>query len=67
MFYIAAGGAAVTTFYMFRLWYMTFAGEPRDHHVAEHVHESPRVMIVPLVILAAFAQIRRWLQNTMSG
>src|SRR5205823_5249593 len=26
MFYLAAGGAAITAFYMFRLWYMTFTG-----------------------------------------
>ena len=42
-------GAAITAFYMFRLWYMTFAGEPRDQHVYDHAHESPSVMIVPLV------------------
>ena len=29
-FVAAAGGAAITAFYMFRLWFMTFAGEPRD-------------------------------------
>ncbi len=55
LFFVATGGAAITAFYMFRLWYMTFAGQPRDHHVNEHAHESPRVMTVPLMILAAFA------------
>jgi len=54
-FAIAAGGAAITAFYMFRLWFLTFAGEPRDHHVYDHAHESPKVMYMPLVILAAFA------------
>ena len=34
---------------------MTFAGTPRDHHVYDHAHESPRVMCVPLVMLAVFA------------
>ena len=34
---------------------MTFIGKPRDHHVYEHAHESPKVMYVPLVILAVFA------------
>ncbi|MCA9172591.1 MAG: hypothetical protein KDB23_33230, partial [Planctomycetales bacterium] len=29
-FVAAAGGAAITAFYMFRLWYLTFAGEPRN-------------------------------------
>jgi NADH-quinone oxidoreductase subunit L len=59
-FYVAVGGAALTAFYMFRLWYMTFAGEPRDQHVDEHVHESPRVMLVPLLVLATMAIIVGW-------
>ena len=52
-------GAGITAFYMFRLWFMTFAGQPRDHHVYDHAHESPRVMTMPLVILAVFAVCRR--------
>lgn len=55
LFFAAAGGASITAFYMFRLWYMTFIGKPRDHHVYDHAHESPKVMYVPLVILACFA------------
>ena len=42
-YWVAVGGAAMTAFYMFRLWYLTFAGQPRDEHVYEHAHESPRV------------------------
>ncbi|MEX2138634.1 MAG: NADH-quinone oxidoreductase subunit L [Pirellulales bacterium] len=60
LFWTAAGGAALTAFYMFRLWFMTFAGPPRDHHVYEHAHESPPVMYVPLVILAVFAVAVAW-------
>jgi NADH-quinone oxidoreductase subunit L len=48
-------GALLTSFYMFRLWYMTFAGKPRDHHRYDHAHESPWVMTGPLVLLAVFA------------
>ncbi len=55
LFVVAAGGAAITAFYMFRLWFMTFAGTPRDHHVYDHAHESPRIMYFPLVVLALFA------------
>ena len=33
--------AGLTTFYMFRMWFMTFTGKPRDEHVHEHAHESP--------------------------
>ncbi len=56
-FALSVGGAGITAFYMFRLWFMTFAGKPRDHHVYEHAHESPPVMYIPLVILAVFAVV----------
>ncbi|REJ68663.1 MAG: NADH-quinone oxidoreductase subunit L [Planctomycetota bacterium] len=55
MFFVAAGGAAITAFYMFRLWFMTFLGEPRDAHRYEHAHESPKVMTYPLLVLSFFA------------
>jgi NADH-quinone oxidoreductase subunit L len=48
-------GAAATAFYMFRLWYLTFAGKPRNHHKYDHAHESPAVMTRPLILLALFA------------
>ncbi len=54
-FVAAAGGAAMTAFYMFRLWYLTFAGEPRDKAIYDHAHESPKVMYLPLVVLAVMA------------
>jgi NADH-quinone oxidoreductase subunit L len=60
MFFVAAGGAAITAFYMFRMWYMTFAGEPRDHHRHEHAHESPPIMYVPLLVLSVFAIAVVW-------
>ena len=60
LFWVAAGGAAITAFYMFRLWFMTFAGEPRNQHVYDHAHESPPSMYVPLVILAFFAIVAGW-------
>lgn len=44
--------AFMTAFYMFRMWFMTFAGEPRSDY---HAHESPRIMTVPLVILSVLA------------
>jgi NADH-quinone oxidoreductase subunit L len=45
---------------MFRVWLMTFTGKPRDHHVFEHAHESPRWMTMPLVILAIFSVCVAW-------
>jgi NADH-quinone oxidoreductase subunit L len=48
--------ALMTAFYMFRLMYLTFGGRPRMSHEAEHhIHESPRSMTAPLVVLAFFA------------
>ncbi|MBC7157824.1 MAG: NADH-quinone oxidoreductase subunit L [Rhodobacteraceae bacterium] len=45
--------AAFTSFYSWRLMFMTFFGEPRgDRHTHEHAHESPMTMIVPLGVLA---------------
>ena len=50
--------AFLTAFYSWRLLIMTFHGRSRvDHHVLEHVHESPPVMIVPLLFLATGAVI----------
>src|ERR1035437_7728994 len=53
LWYIAFLTALMTAFYMFRLIYLTFFGKPRmNHEVEHHVHESPKTMTVPLVILA---------------
>jgi NADH-quinone oxidoreductase subunit L len=52
--------AAITAFYMFRMWFMTFTGEPRDEHVYENAHESPPVMWVPLAVLAFFSVVVAW-------
>lgn len=50
--------AAMTAFYMFRLLYMTFFGSPRmDEHTKEHIHESPRSMTIPLIVLAVLSII----------
>ena len=49
---MAAIGAFLTSFYMFRLTYLTFYGTSRmDHHTEEHVHESPMVMVGPLMVV----------------
>jgi NADH-quinone oxidoreductase subunit L len=51
-------GAVLTAFYMFRLIFLTFFGEERlEPRAKEHLHESPPVMTIPLVILAFFAVI----------
>ncbi|MDI6783877.1 MAG: NADH-quinone oxidoreductase subunit L [bacterium] len=50
--------AGMTAFYMFRLFFLTFTDESRvASEKAKHIHESPRGMTVPLIILAIFAAI----------
>jgi NADH-quinone oxidoreductase subunit L len=52
--------AGITTFYMSRMWFMTFTGKPRDEHVYEHAHESPWLMTAPLVVLAVCSVMVAW-------
>ncbi|MBM4249489.1 MAG: NADH-quinone oxidoreductase subunit L [Euryarchaeota archaeon] len=54
LFLLAVVTALLTAFYMFRLWFMTFSGKPRSKEV-DHAHESPCIMTVPLLVLAAFS------------
>ncbi len=52
------GTAFLTAFYTFRLYFLVFEGRSRvDPKVAHHLHESPRVMTVPLLLLALFAAL----------
>ena len=61
--------AGLTSFYMFRLWYMTFFGSPRydesstghGEHGAHGVHESPWAMLLPLVILGILSLAGGWI------
>src|SRR5450432_4155096 len=67
--------AFLTSFYMFRLWFMTFFGEYRgkaednhghhgndahDSHGHGGIHESPKVMLIPLVLLAILSVTGGW-------
>lgn len=73
---MAAIGAFLTSFYMFRLTYLTFYGSSRmDHHTEEHVHESPTVMVGPLMALGllslaggflGFPPERGWLHHFLA-
>jgi NADH-quinone oxidoreductase subunit L len=51
-FLMTVAAAALTSFYSWRLIYKTFHGTPHDQHHYEGAHESPKVMLVPLAILA---------------
>ena len=52
-FWVLVIAALFTSFYSWRLMFMTFWGAPRgDHHTHDHAHESPRTMLIPLGVLA---------------
>ena len=53
-------GAGLTTFYMFRLIWLTFHGKPKDEWVHEHAKESPWNVVLPLVVIAVFAIFVGW-------
>jgi NADH-quinone oxidoreductase subunit L len=55
---LGVAAAAMTTFYMFRLYFLTFYGTFRGTHDQEHhLHESPKSMTIPLVILAILSVV----------
>src|SRR5581483_6803078 len=79
---VALFTAGLTSFYMFRLWFLTFFGKLRGaspradevpgrelHHHEGHIHESPRVMLVPLVMLAFLSVVGGWIgvPETLGG
>ena len=57
--------AFMTAFYMFRLIFLTFFGEPRDKSL--HAHESPKVMTWPLIILALFSIFTGFIGSPFMG
>jgi len=59
LYFVGLVTAALTAFYMARLWYLTFTGEARSHDV--HPHESPWSMLGPLVILAVLSICGGWI------
>ena len=52
--------ALLTSFYMFRLIFLTFSGKPRYNEHKVHVHESPWSLRGPLVVLAVLSAIGGW-------
>ncbi|MBM4415334.1 MAG: NADH-quinone oxidoreductase subunit L [Chloroflexi bacterium] len=57
VFVTLAVTAGLTAIYTTRLVLLTFFGEPRNHHAYEHAHESPPIMTLPLLVLAALAAV----------
>ncbi|MFZ5815002.1 MAG: NADH-quinone oxidoreductase subunit L [Bacillota bacterium] len=59
-FWMGLATAFLTAYYMTRATYLAFFGQPRDHHLYEHAHESPKAMTFPLIILAIPAALFGW-------
>lgn len=49
--------AGMTAFYMFRAFFLTFTGKPRNQKLYDHAHEAPAVMTIPVVILGVLAVV----------
>ncbi len=59
LWFVGLVTVALTAFYMFRLWYLTFFGELRSKEV--HPHESPWSMLTPMILLAVLAVAGGWI------
>jgi NADH-quinone oxidoreductase subunit L len=57
LYFVGLVTALLTSFYMFRLFYLTFMGESRATDHSHHPHESPWSMLTPLVILAVLSVV----------
>lgn len=59
--------AGMTSFYMFRLFFLTFFGKPRDEKLYEHAHEAPWVMTVPVVALGVLSVVGGAIGGWLNG
>ncbi|MGB6436223.1 MAG: proton-conducting transporter membrane subunit, partial [Bradyrhizobium sp.] len=59
-FIMTVAAAALTSFYSWRLIFKTFHGAPHDHHHYESAHESAKVMLIPLAVLAVGSIAAGW-------
>jgi len=65
LFWLAVIAAFFTAFYMFRLFFMVFAGEARSE--MKNVHESPSVMTLPMLVLGVLAVIAGYVNTPWFG
>ncbi len=60
-YFCVLSGVFITALYTFRMFFMTFHGKERmDHHTRDHLHESPWVVTVPLILLAIPSALVGW-------
>jgi NADH-quinone oxidoreductase subunit L len=65
LFWLAVLAAFFTAFYMFRLFFMVFTGEPRGNQ--KHVHESPTLMTFPMMVLGVLAVFAGYVNTPWFG
>lgn len=65
LFWLAVLAAFLTAFYMFRLFFMVFMGEPRGKQ--HEVHESPSVMTIPMMVLGVLAALAGYINTPWFG
>lgn len=65
LFWLAVIAAFFTAFYMFRLFFMVFTGEPRSD--ISKVHESPSVMTLPMIVLGILAVVAGYVNTPWFG
>lgn len=65
LFWLAVIAAFFTAFYMFRLFFLVFTGEARKE--IKHVHESPAVMTLPMVVLGVLAVVAGYVNTPWFG
>jgi NADH-quinone oxidoreductase subunit L len=65
LFLLAVVAAFFTAFYMFRLFFMVFTGKPRSE--MKHVHESPSVMTLPMIVLGVLAVVAGYVNTPWFG
>jgi NADH-quinone oxidoreductase subunit L len=59
---LVTAGVFVTALYSFRMFFLVFHGEgPRDEHAKDHLHESPWVVTIPLILLAIPSVVIGWM------
>ena len=65
LFWLAVIAAFFTAFYMFRLFFLVFTGDSRQ--TTKNVHESPTVMVVPMIILGVLAVVSGYVNTPWFG
>ena len=59
--------ALLTGFYTGRMWWLAFWGQPSERRPVAHPHEAPRVMLVPVIVLAVLSTVGGFIQTTALG